>query len=85
VDSFTGMMKNITQKLLSILLVEKLLLYYIHKFTFSGIIINGIGGAGKTTIFMKFIELVSHLGMDYAIVTPTACAAQLYREEKEQT
>ncbi len=58
IDDFTQMMKNKTQKLLSIILVEKLLLYYLHRFTFGGLLINGIGGAGKTTIFMKYIELI---------------------------
>jgi hypothetical protein len=45
-------MRNLTQSVLAHTLIEKLALYFGHKITMHGIFINGIGGAGKTTIFL---------------------------------
>jgi hypothetical protein len=51
-EDFLKGMKNLSQTILSHILIEKLSLYFSHKITMHGLFINGIGGAGKTYVFL---------------------------------
>lgn len=45
-----------------------------HTFTTQGMILNGIGGSGKSFMFSLLIPIIKMLKMNYTILTPTACA-----------
>ncbi len=80
VNSVYSVMKNDSQRNLLELMISKCILHKIKMISSAGLLINGVGGAGKTFVISNLLQIIECLGLNYAILTPTAAARNVYKD-----